>query len=234
MEIDIRLKTILKELQDVPSVPFLPKLQIRYISRFLQDLGIKFESTNYAIVVPPKIFDDRRPKIIIMSHVDHPGVVLRDNTEGIFMGLADGSNIRDYLNNQPIPIKIYSPVGSYLGKGKITSMSSYPKQNVFIKTDIEVSANSYGQFDVEYFKEDGDNVYVYNADDGLCVATMLKLIEDKLVSDFNIYYVFNLFEEVHQITSWHLAKKNYFVLTEKDFVINLECAKVETIKPEKY
>lgn len=218
-----------QQYQNVPNVPFLSRFTTTFVTNYLKSIGRHYEENKYGIVVKPikKVAD--KPTLLIISHLDHPGIVLKNGHKGIFMGLIGTKALVDEVSTNKIPIKIFNPQGEYVGKGKIIEVDPSFKQKVKIETEVQVPTNSYGQFDIDYFSQDQENIYAYNADDGIAVATMLQVIRDESVTAYNVYYLFTTHEEVHQLSSWYYAKTNYFDLTEKDFIINLECLKIENI-----
>lgn len=220
---------VFQRYQDVPNVPFLSKFTTTFVTDYLKTIGRHCEVDKYGIVVKPTKKDESKPTLLIISHLDHPGIVLKNEHEGIFMGLVGTKALTDEVATNKISIKIFDPQGAHIGKGKIIEVDPSFKQKVKIETDTQVPTNSYGQFDIDYFSQNQENIYAYNADDGIAVASMLQTIKDETATAYNVYYLFTIHEEIHQLSSWYYAKTNYFNLKANDFVINLECLKVENI-----
>ncbi len=216
-------------IQHVPSVPFVTVGQIDYISKLLKNSGYKATNNNYSLIVnDPSNFG--KQKLVIMCHTDHPGMVLKDNHEGLLLGSVGINRLEELLKSSPIKIKIFSKSGNLLGFGEIIRLDETNKRKAYIKTNIAVPTNSLGQYIFKYYKESDKKVSVYNADNGISVATMLALLsENKFESQYDVYFVFNLHEEVHQISSWYLAKNNTLGLKSSDLIVNLECLKIENV-----
>ena len=225
----IEIINTFQKYQDVPNVPFLSKFTTDFVTDYLKTIGRHYEESKYGIVINPFKKEEIKPNLLIISHLDHPGIVLKNEQEGIFMGLIGTKALTDEVATNKISIKIFNPQGKYIGKGKVIEVDPSFKQKVRIETDIQVPINSYGQFDIDYFSQDQKNIYAYNADDGIAVAALLQVIKDETATAYNVYYLFTKHEEIHQLSSWYYAKTNYFDLKDNDFVINLECLKVENI-----
>ena len=227
---------IFKEYQKVPNVPFLTKFTSKFIKYYLDKNSINYKETPYHIIVnlSPKNNDKNPRKILFMAHLDHPGIVFKDSQEGIFMGLNEPKELSELISKNPVPIIVYDPNGNFLGKAYITKFDNDSKQKVKIKSDFFIPKNSFGHLDVPRFSEDEKKIYSYNADDGIMVAIMLNLILERPRTKYDIYFVFNKHEEVYQVSSWNLAKKNRLKIMTDDIVVNLECLKIDPVNPDKY
>ncbi len=225
--------SILRELNQIPSSPFLPQAQIKFLTRFLKEHGYDYKINPYCLVVqkPSKNKDAR--KLIISSHLDHPGAVLKNNQEGVFFGSVGLERLEKQAQRSDLILKVFDPTGKHLGVGKVTKFFGNHGKFKF-QASFEVPNNSYAQYDIPYFKEDKDEIGVYNADNAIDTAVMLSILKQGFESPYETYFVFNFHEEVHQLSAWHLASINYFNLTKRDFVLNLESPIIETNKPEKY
>mgnify|MGYP000849896794 FL=1 len=227
---------IFKEYQKVPNVPFLTKFTSKFIKHYLDKNSIDYKETPYHIIVnlSPKNNDKNPRKILFMAHLDHPGIVFKDNQEGIFMGLNEPDSLANLINKTPIDMVVYNQSGKFLGKAKVTHLGNDAKQRVKINSDFDIPVNSFGHFDVPRFSQDDKKIYAYNADDGIMVAIMLNLILERPRTKYDIYFVFNKHEEVYQVSSWNLAKKNRLKIMADDIIVNLECLKVDPVSPDKY
>ena len=63
---------------------------------------------------------------------------------------------------------------------------------------------------------------------------MLTNISKSNNSQFHIYYVFNFYEEVHQASSFYLAKNNILNLNQQDFIVNLEANHIHNFSNPKH
>ena len=218
-------------------MPFLVKFTSKFIKHYLDNNNIQYTETPYSIIVNFKPEDKKAGndrKMILMAHLDHPGIVIKNKNVGILMGLNEPKELAMLIDKNPVSIIVYNPKGKFLGKAKIKKFVSDNKQRVDIESDFSIPRNSFGQFDVTRFSEDSDKLYAYNADDGIMVNIMLSSILRKPKVTFDTYFVFNKHEEVLQVSAWNLAKKNSLEIGERDLIINLECLKTESVNPSKY
>ncbi len=224
---------ILRELNQIPSSPFLPNAQIKFLTEFLKKHNYDYEINPYCVVVRKKSPDKNARKLIISTHLDHPGAVMKNNSEGIFFGSVGLERLEKVIKESKLSLKVFNPDGKYLGKGIVTKFFDNDRKFKF-EADFDIPTNSYAQYDIAYFKETKDELNVYNADNAIDTAAMLALLKQGFTSPYDVYFVFNFHEEVHQLSAWYLASKNYFNLTKRDLVLNLESPIIETNKPEKY
>lgn len=225
---------ILKEIQNIPSVPFNITHVTKYITTTLEQNSIPYTQNPYAIIVKSKNFNQTSPKKLFMAHIDHPGIALKNAKEGKFFGLKSPQALNKILSNSPVTIKIFDTSGNYRGLGKLLKITDNIKQTVQIQTDLPIESNFSAQFELPYFSETSDTVSVYNADDGAAFASLLSATLETYESAQNSIFCFIKHEEVHQLSSWNLASTNFFKLTPQDFVFNLECLKCDPIDPVNY
>lgn len=225
---------ILRELNHVPSSPFLPQAQVKFLVNFLKEQNLKFEINQYCVIVKQLSREPGARKLIVSSHLDHPGAVLKNNKEGVFFGSVGLERLEKLVQDDELILKVFDPSGKYLGIGQVTEFFKNNKRRFKFEADFEVPTNSYAQYDLEYFKENKDEINVYNADNAIDTAVMMALLKVGFESPYDAYFVFNFHEEVHQLSAWYLAEKNYFKLTKKDLVLNLESPIIQTNQPEKY
>ena len=162
-----------------------------------------------------------------MTHLDHPGAVLDGVGGGIFFGSVGLERIEREVIKGLMFLRVYSPTGKYLGKGKVTRLKRN-KQNFEFEADFVVPRNSSARFDIKEFSEDKDFLRVYNSDNAIDTATVLALLSKKFEPVYDTYFVFNVHEEVHQISAWKLARDNELDLSRQDMVLNLESPIIAT------
>lgn len=218
----------LKEINSLPSSPFAVDLQVKYVELCLQKYGYKYEKTPYRLTV--HIPSNTKTKLVVMSHLDHPGAVLNGKGGGIFFGSVGLDRIEKKIKSG-FYLRVISSMGEKLGLVKLTGMGRN-KQNFTYSADFVVPRNSSAQFDIPVFEEDDDYLRVYNSDNAIDTATMLALLEEKFIPVYDTYFVFNIHEEVHQISAWKLARDNELDLGKHDMVLNLESPIITT--NEKY
>ncbi|MBU1200096.1 hypothetical protein KJ953_01005 [Patescibacteria group bacterium] len=224
MRLNQHLLELLQEIQEIPSSPFLSKPSKEYIISLLTKYNVPFSFNHYSIIARP-VQNPGATKLVFLTHTDHPGAVLKNNRIGILFGSVGLGRLGKQL---PIPMKVFSPQGKYLGKGEITHIEKSRK--IGTKIDFDVPKNSFAQYDFPYLKNTPTHIKLYNADNGIDTAVMLHLLSKRIESGFDLYFVFNFHEEVHQISAWHLSRHNPINIGSRDIVINLEAPIIENQK----
>ncbi len=215
----------LQKLQEIPNVPFLVKPIKTYLENVIEKNGYKYSTNDYSIIVNTNK-NPSKPKVVIMAHTDHPGIIIKNKKNGIAMGTLETDRLRKILSKNKIELKIFDPSGKFLGIGDLIGIHKNSR-DVYLDINFNVPSNSFGQYNLKYFESNSKFISAYSLDDTISVAIMLSLLESKLESKYDVYFVFNLYEEVHQISAWYLAKYNVLDINKDDIVINLESQKVE-------
>lgn len=221
------LGKIAKDYSKVLSAPFLPQPRINYIKSLLKDSPFEIIENDYALIV--KVQGVSSQKLVFMSHLDHPGIVVKNRHEGICLGSLFPERLLKIISkNGSIPLDIYSPEGKLITAGKLIGLGGKFLQKAILDIPIEVTPNSVAYYQIGLFKEDKDFFYLYAADNDVPTICMLSLLQNlKSKPQFTLNFVFTFYEEVHQISSFRLAQKNLLHLTPQDLVLNLECKKIE-------
>lgn len=228
MKDSLYLKTIehLKKINSIPSSPFAVSLQVKFLEETLKQLGYEYDKSEYSLIVrvQPKVKNTK--KLVLMTHLDHPGAVFDGQGGGVFFGSVGLERVERAIQ-ESLFLRVYSTAGEYLGKGKISGLAKQ-KQNFYFESDFSVPRNSSGCFDIEEFSEDERHLRVYNSDNGIDTACMLALLSLRPETVYDTYFVFNIHEEVHQISAWELAKNNHLNVGRDDLILNLESPIIET------
>lgn len=233
--INDKLKEIIQSYQALPNAPFSQKHISAYVRNFLKSTGFEFDENDHFIIVKPTSTDKTKRNLLLMAHLDHPGMVLKNRHEGVVLGLKNTTQIIKYLETHPIKIRLFDPKGNSIGKADVKRIIPGPRQEVEINSDFDIPRNSIGMLDVESYEENESILKLYNADDGIMVCILLYLLKEKMLGDaYNTHVAFMKHEEVHQVSSWKFAKLNPLKLTDSDLILNLECAKTRSIDEEKY
>ena len=218
----------LEEYQDICVCPFFTSGVRDFLTSKIK-MKQHIKQDDYCLYYNTGMNRGKR-KLVIMCHTDHPGITLKSDGTGIFWGTPGYGRLRLLLKDVSIPLNIFDDKGKTVGKGVLTEISDPIKQLVKVKVDCHIKNNYYAQYDVENFLVKDDDVYLYNADDGVNVPIMLELINENSQQQLDVYYVFNLHEEVYQLSAWHEALHNTFKLTDKDVIVNLECLRIENVE----
>lgn len=158
---------------------------------------------------------------------------MKNSREGVIFGSPGVDRLNRLIKSQKgINFRVYSPDGNLIGKTTLVEIKN-DRRTCRFKSKINIPKNSLAQYDFnEYFIKNKNQLNVYNADDGVSVSTMLSIISENLKSEYDVFWVFSLYEEVHQITSWHISKNNTLKINKDDLFLNLECQKVANVNPK--
>ena len=221
--LDKGLERIIREYYDIPAAPFSVQQKSEYIKEFLEEKGLKYEETDYYI---SSVINEGKAdrKILFLSHLDHPGFIFKNSTEGIALGTLYLDRIKEYA-----PISVYSPLGKYLGDVKIKSTSGLGNRNVQFKSNFDIPKNSQGLWSVADTHFTKERILGRSNDNDIATVLMLYNVEKVTDSKYQIQYVFTKHEEVLQQSSFNLSKNDSLEIKKDDIVVNLESMKVYPI-----
>jgi putative aminopeptidase FrvX len=221
---------ILANIAAVPNASFSPKPRINFVEEFLMRVDCQLEKTDAAIIARAGNIGANH-KLILMSHLDHPGVTIKSCKEGIFWGSSYArvitKNAHSTAGELRIPLDIYSGDGEFLGLAYVTGFSGVANENVSIEADFDVPPNSQGLWNVETHNVIDENIINRSLDNDLPTAILLSIIASEIKISYEVVFVFNLYEEVFQYSSYSLARENYLEIASEDVIINLESMKVQ-------
>lgn len=118
---------ILKEMVKVPNAPFSPIARIKFLKDFFSKNNLECEENDYALIVRQGS-ENATNKIVIMSHIDHPGFILKNSEEGIYFGSIYYEKLREFYKDTPLPINVFSKVGEFITKASLTNLTKTPTQ----------------------------------------------------------------------------------------------------------
>lgn len=221
------LDKITQDYSQILSAPFLPQLRINFIKSFLRDFPFEIIENDYSLIV--KVRGISSQKLVFMSHLDHPGIVVKNRHEGICLGSLFPERLLKIISQKGfVPLDIYSPEGKLITAGKLLGLGGDFHQKAILDIPVDVPPNSVACYQIGLFKEDKDFFHLYASDNDVPTICMLSLLQSlKSKPKLTLNFVFTFYEEVHQVSSFRLAWKNLLRLTPQDLVLNLECKKVE-------
>jgi putative aminopeptidase FrvX len=223
--LDKNLQKIIEELSRIPNAPFSLIPRTQYVMRKLTDAGLEVEDTPYYILGKTGNPKAER-KLVIMSHLDHPGFIFRNSTEAI----AFGTLYFDKLDLKKLPpLNIHTADGHFLGKANITDVFGRDYSRVKVKGHFKIPKNSQGQWDVGTARISEERVEALSNDNDIVTSVLLSIAQPLPQSDWGIYFLFTKHEEVIQQSSYEIAAKNLLDLSENDLVINLESMKAYSL-----
>lgn len=202
----------LRRLAEVPNTPYLPSQIKNEVVNQLRELALtekEIKTDEYGIYVRLK---SGQPKnsLIVTTHLDHPGIVLKDSTRGIALGTVGLDRLQGLIaNGQEIKLQIVSLLGDKKTTGQLVEVE--PRRGVFgsipwvkITSNGPVTANSHALWDIPAFNLQGEKAVMYNADNQAVTMAALSLLENLLKNpkkDLDLTVIFTFVEEVHQVSA---------------------------------
>ncbi|MCC7289921.1 hypothetical protein IT417_01580 [bacterium] len=212
-----KIRNGLLEIDKIPNPPF----NTRSIRRFLRSRVESFvytfvEGTYYSYVhVSQK---PQAQKLVLFCHTDHPAFVFKDGNSGLLFGKFQ---IEQVAQNLPIGIDVYDREGVWVAKDRIIKM----KGRLFTTLGkFKAKSNYSARFSLSEEVKDSDKLGMYSADNYLGTYALLHLLENPDVknSPYDLYFVFNHYEEVLQLGSMKFGMDNPLNLNEEDMIINID------------
>jgi len=233
------LEQFLREIASTPNAPFLYQPSKNMLGRIfssnpIPDLSIQEdEFATYARVKR----GNPNQRVMVVTHIDHPAVVLKDSFSGIALGSVGYDRITQHLALSPIPVQVYDPAGNYQQLAYIKDFRTHRGTPVIsLQAKKPVQANSHAIWDILNYEKTNGIIRMLNADNGAVTATAIELLrESATFNDIDLEVVFAYVEEVHQISSTGIALQGrtpFGTIDASTIVINLEAMEVETTSLE--
>ncbi len=217
----------LRNLGEIPNVPYLYKIAKKEIEKRLQEIGFtryhsrfhkKKEGCFFASDELATYAKIRRGKpnfsLIISSHLDHPGFAIKNSKEGIALGSIGITRLKKYIEKENIPLKIYGPNGKLITTNAfITEISKEEtKPIIFLKTKDKIPSNSYGIFNLPFICIEEEKIKMLTADNVACSAAILQCLKNVIeernqFKNVDLTVVFSYIEEIKQISMTGIAKR---------------------------
>lgn len=218
------MKSALKHLQNLSaleSTPFNTKERCMYICKLCKKHKVLFEETDEYVLLKPTTTKGGGTKLIFVSHLDHPGIIVNKTGNGYVLG-----SVLENLNEKK------SLVGVKLKSKNNQKQFTVVQQNQFkIKTGQKPScANTILKLDISGYKSNKDFIKALALDNDAPTSVLLKLIPkfNELQKNYSVYFLFTKVEEIHQLSAYKFAKLNPIGINSKDFIFNLECKEITT------
>lgn len=240
----------LKELGEIPSVPYLYEAAKREVEGRLRGLG--FVSYNPEVhrekegcfIVSDELATyvkirrgDPKFSLVISSHLDHPGFAIKNSKEGIALGSVGIMRLRRYAQQEGVPLRVYGRSGELITTNVsiIRVSEKEAKPIITLESKDEISPNSHGIFDLPFISVEGRKIRMLAADNVACTAAILQCIKNVVENknqfkDVDLTVIFPYIEEVKQISIAGIAKrgKTPFEDLNKDIIyIALEAMESE-------
>lgn len=207
----------LLELDSISNPPFNPRKIQEYLKDTINKLGFTLVSNPYYsyVHVAPK---PSAPKLILFCHTDHPAFIFKNCNSGILFGKF---NLDQVTKKLPFEIDVYNKEGEKVFKEFVVSMVGRE-----FKTSGKIAAkpNYSARFSIEDERVVGDKLRMYSADNYVGTYALLHLLATKrdLNSEFDLYIVFNHYEEVFQLGSMKFSMDNLLGINRNDIIINID------------
>lgn len=242
------MEKLLQEIAVIPDTPFLYKPAQEWVKKTISSKKIRnlsLAEDGFALYVRVKRGNPTK-KIIVVSHLDHPGIVFADGNYGLPLGSIRYDKSGNYdikqillqLRKGLTPVKVYKPNGQFQ---QTTIIKGVSIKNgipiVSVNATKPVSPNSFGIWDTPIFQNRGGIIRMRNADNNAATVIAIKLLlESNHLNNINLEVVFTYLEEVVQISSTAIAKRGstlFGPITKDDLVINLDPMEIEIGQTEK-
>lgn len=227
-------------LAQVPNAPFLYSPALRVICQEIEVVGsneVKLAQDEFALYARLYRGHSCHP-LVLISHLDHPGIVLKGNQGGICLGTVGYERLDRLLKENSIPLRIFDSDGENEQKGQVSKFFfDWGVPWVEIEAEREVKRNSHGLWDVTSFEVIGDKIRMFAADNivpsAVALEVLQKVVESPLdFENIDVTLIFTYVEEVHQICATGIAQRGstpFGLITEDSIVIALEA--MEAISP---
>jgi len=231
MVIDKNLEKEITKLFENPCVPFSIKSRAKHIKTILLEKGLtNILETPYTIIAKTGS-ENSAQRILISTHLDHPGFVFKNSKEAIALGTLYFEKIN--LNKIP-SLAVYDKEGKFICKTKIVKVSGKDKEQIFVKDNPLIKKNYFGLWDLPHSYFTKESFFGRSNDNDLPTAILLNNITTIKNSKYQYVFIFTKNEEIVQLGSYNLAKANTLKIKPSDILINLESMKVLPIgkKPQ--
>jgi len=238
----------LMQASEIPNAPFLSTSAERFFSTQLETidfqpaeipvqtgLGKYWHSDEFALYVKVKNVESKH-KLLIVSHLDHPYVLLDGKSTGTPLGSINRVMLQEEARRQPIPLHIYTQDGEYVEDNQIEKVDiSERKTTVHTNRQTRAPVNSQAIWGIPKLDMSKDVIQMINADNMAQNAILLTIIQD-LSDNFhnqpiNVEFVFTHLEEIMQISATGIAQRGFSGFNHIDqntSILVLENASVES------
>ncbi len=232
------LDQLLRDIASTPNAPFLYGPSRKMIERMFSDHpDVAIQKDEFALYVRVKHGHSSR-RVIVVTHLDHPGIVLKNSRHGIPFGSVGYERIVEHLTRAPIPVRVYDLNGAYQQLAYLTDFKMWRgSPMVSLQAKNFISPNSHAIWDVPTFEKNNGIIKMHNADNGAVTAVAMELLNTSThMENIDLEVLFVYVEEVHQISSTGIAlrgKTPFGAIDDHTFIINLEAMEIESNTLEK-
>ncbi|MFZ2664050.1 MAG: hypothetical protein WAX66_01685 [Patescibacteria group bacterium] len=197
-----KLFSILKTLDEVPNVPFFTNKISETVIKICEDMEITkkdvvINKSFLGISLTIKIGEPTK-RIVLCSHLDHPGFVFNNNGLGRPLGSVGGiGNLGLSEITKPTEMDFYSSDGEYIGKSKV-----HIEGNRISCEDLNLKRNTIGMWHLEDTSFLYPGIRMRSADNHVSTAVILYAVSKIMESlkDMELVLLFTSVEEIFQIS----------------------------------
>lgn len=239
-KMSVNLLDLLHRIANTPNAPYLYSASRDLIKQILENAQISdlsIRQDEFALYAKVKRGNPKK-QLIVITHIDHPAIVLKNSKYGIAFGSVGYERISQNLASSPIPVKIYDSAGNFQQTANVYHFAVKGGTPVVsIHANKPVPPNSHAIWDVLPIEQNNGVIKMQNADNGAVTAVALQLlIDSREFNDIDLQVIFVYVEEVHQIASTGIAARGstpFGQINEDSIIINLEAMEVEISDVEK-
>ena len=238
------------KLGEIPNTPYLYGPAKKVVEGRLQELGFldyqpesHKEQEGFFVTADELAIYSRirrgnpEHSLVITSHLDHPGFVVKNSQEGLALGSVGKLRLRELSQKEGIPLRIYSYQGELItDSARISRISkNLTKPTVTLESPEKISPNSHGVFDLPFVSVEDGKIRMLAADNVACTTAILQAIktiveDESQFSNIDLIVIFPYIEEIKQISVTGIAKRKqtpFGELEQKTIYISLEAMESE-------
>ncbi|OGQ47775.1 MAG: hypothetical protein A3H42_01750 [Deltaproteobacteria bacterium RIFCSPLOWO2_02_FULL_46_8] len=165
-------KPLISKVLSLPTAPFHEEKVMRFIFSFCKQTGLPVIQDSFGNL--KVVYKNGNTKPVAMTaHMDHPGFeVVRGGNPSV-VRLLGGVPDRFFLNAS---VAVWD--GNQLVKGKVIKIFQKKKREFLVRTQKEVSKNSFGYFDLPGCQFQRGMIYSKGIDNVAGVAILLNLLKE--------------------------------------------------------
>jgi len=227
-----KLFSMLEDLDKIPNVPFFTSKVSEALIRICKDIGINEENASInedflGVSVTIKAGNPNK-RIILCSHLDHPGFVFNGNGIGRPLGSVGGiGNLGLSKINKPSDMDFYSKEGKYVGRSDVRIENG----RIFCE-NLNLKKNTVGIWHIENTSFSSPTIKMRSADNHVSTATILYTVSEIINSlkDTELILLFTSVEEVFQMSMTGMCIETGIAgrkINKDDLFVVLETMEIE-------
>lgn len=240
----------LEKFAEIPNLPFFYEPTASKVIIALEHYGFSRGHNEYCNKNSEKIWEtdehgiyalirrgNPKHRLLVVTHLDHPGIVLDGNRQGIPLGSVPIESLESRIRSEGIPIKVYDKHGKLNDYDTLTEIRQH-RHRTKVRTRNKHPRNSQAIWDIDTFSLTENFIGMINSDNMLNTAIILEVINNLLRTEdlpIDVEFMFGYVEEIKQISATGIALRSETPLRKIDnntVIVVLESASVFT--PNEY